>query len=97
VLVVDRSVVRYRSSRPDDGAIRTRLRELAGVRRRFGYRRLRIMLAREGIKMNHKKFRRLYAEERLQVRRRGGRKRALGTRRPMAIPRERTSAGRWIS
>jgi putative transposase len=36
--------------------------------------------------MNHKKFRRLYTEERLQVRRRGGRKRALGTRRPMAIP-----------
>ena len=35
--------------------------------------------------MNHKKFRRLYAEERLQVRRRGGRKRELGTRRPMAI------------
>jgi putative transposase len=86
VLAVDRSAVRYRSSRPDDGSIRARLRELAGVRRRFGYRRLRIMLAREGIKMNHKKFRRLYAEERLQVRRRGGRKRALGTRRPMAIP-----------
>ena len=36
--------------------------------------------------MNHKKFRRLYAEERLQVRRRGGRKRALGTRAPLTIP-----------
>ena len=36
--------------------------------------------------MNHKKFRRLYREERLQVRRRGGRKRALGTRAPLAIP-----------
>ncbi len=36
--------------------------------------------------MNHKKFRRLYREERLQVRRRSGRKRALGTRAPMAIP-----------
>jgi putative transposase len=35
--------------------------------------------------MNHKKFRRLYREERLQVRRRGGRKRALATRAPMAI------------
>ena len=86
VLAVDRSAVRYRSSRPDDGAIRTRLRELAAVRRRFGYRRLRVLLRREGINMNHKKLRRLYAEERLQVRRRGGRKRALGTRRPMAIP-----------
>ena len=36
--------------------------------------------------MNHKKLRRLYREERLQVRRRGGRKRALGTRAPMALP-----------
>jgi len=36
--------------------------------------------------MNHKKLRRLYREERLQVRRRGGRKRALGTRAPMTIP-----------
>ncbi len=43
-------------------------------------------LAREGIAPNHKKLRRVYAEERLQVRRRGGRKRALGTRAPMAIP-----------
>lgn len=38
--------------------------------------------------MNHKKFRRLYREERLQVRHRGGRKQALGTRAPMAIPQE---------
>jgi putative transposase len=47
---------------------------------------LHILLAREGIVMNHKKFRRLYREERLQVRRRGGRKRALGTRAPIALP-----------
>jgi putative transposase len=83
---VDRSVVRYRSRRPDDGPIRVRLRELAAVRRRFGYRRLDILLRREGTSMNHKKLRRLYAEERLQVRRRGGRKRALGTRAPMTLP-----------
>ena len=38
------------------------------------------------MKINHKKLRRLYAEERLQVRRRGGRKRALGTRAPMTLP-----------
>src|SRR5260370_33248640 len=65
---------------------RARLRELAAIRRRFGYRRLHILMSREGLLMNHKKFRRLYREERLQVRRRGGRKRALGTRAPMAIP-----------
>jgi putative transposase len=62
------------------------LRELAQSRRRFGYRRLHILLDREGSHMNHKKLRRLYAEERLQVRRRGGRKRALGTRAPMVVP-----------
>jgi putative transposase len=78
--------MRYRSTRPDDGALRTRLRELAAERRRFGYRRLLLMLKREGTLVNHKKLRRLYREERLQVRRRGGRKRALGTRAPMAIP-----------
>ena len=55
---------------------RARLRELAAIRRRFGYRRLHVLLKREGIIMNHKKLRRLYREERLQVRRRGGRKRA---------------------
>ena len=44
------------------------------------------MIRSEGVLINHKKLRRLYAEERLQVRRRGGRKRALGTRAPMALP-----------
>lgn len=82
----DRSSVRYRSQRPDDGALRIRLRELAAVRRRFGYRRLHILLRREGVHMNHKRMRRLYREERLQVRRRGGRKRALGTRAPITLP-----------
>jgi putative transposase len=86
VIHADRSTVRYRSRRPDDGSIRVRLRELAAIRRRFGYRRLQILLCREGTHMNHKKLRRLYAEERLQVRRRGGRKRALGTRAPMTLP-----------
>jgi len=82
----DRTSVRYRGVRPADGTIRGRLRELAGQRRRFGYRRLHILLSREGLHMNHKKLRRLYREERLQVRRRSGRKRALGTRAPMVLP-----------
>jgi putative transposase len=85
-LGADRTSIRYRSTRPDDTAVRMRLRELAAIRRRFGYRRLHILLKREGIIMNHKKLRRLYREERLQVRRRGGRKRALGTRAPMTLP-----------
>lgn len=86
VIGADRSTVRYRRQRPDDAPIRARLRELAAIRRRFGYRRLQILLRREGTHMNHKKLRRLYAEEHLQVRRRGGRKRALGTRAPMTLP-----------
>ncbi len=86
ILGVDRSMVRYRSRRPDDTAIRTRLRELANERRRFGFRRLGVLLHREGIVMNHKKLLRLYREEGLAVRRRKGRKRALGTRAPMELP-----------
>ena len=82
----DRSSVRYQHRRGDDAATRARLRELAGERRRFGYRRLHLLLMREGVRINRKKLCRLYREERLQVRRRGGRKRALGTRRPMTLP-----------
>src|SRR6266516_7754778 len=54
----DRTSMRYCSRRPDEAAVRVRLRELASIRRRFGYRRLHILLRREGIIMNHKKLRR---------------------------------------
>jgi len=90
---MDRKSFRYASTRADDGDIRKRLRELASERRRFGYRRLGLLLAREGVEMNHKKLYRLYKEERLVVRKRGGRKRALGTRAPMTVPQSRNQ--RW--
>ena len=77
---VDRSTVRYRGRRPDDALTRHRLRQLAASRRRFGYRRLHFLLGKDGYVMNHKRFRRLYKEEGLQVRKRAGRKRALGPR-----------------
>jgi putative transposase len=93
VLAVDRSGVRYRSIRPDDAEARAAMKAVAAERRRFGYRRIHIMLERQGILMNLKKLRRLYREERLQVRKRGGRKRALGTRRPMAVP--QAANARW--
>lgn len=83
---IDRTAFRYRPRRPADAGVRLRLRELANERRRFGYRRLAVMLKRDGRPMNLKKVYRLYREERLTVRRRGGRKRALGTRAPMAMP-----------
>jgi putative transposase len=85
LLAVDPKTVR-RAPMADAPEIRQRLRDLAGERRRFGYRRLGILLAREGITMNHKKLYRLYREEGLTVRRRRGRKRATGTRAPITIP-----------
>src|SRR6185503_14353252 len=78
-----RMTVRYRSRRPDDVRLRERLVALARERRRFGYRRLLIFLRREGFAVNHKRLFRVYREERLMVRKRGGRKRALGSRTPM--------------
>lgn len=82
-----RMSVRYRARRPSDAELRERLRTLANQRRRFGYRRLHVLLRREGRIVNHKRLFRLYREERLAVRRRGGRKRALGTRAPLVVPR----------
>ena len=95
ILGADRSTVRCRRCRGDDGVLRSRLRDFARERGRFGYRRLGVLLRREGVVVNHKRLRRLYREERLQVRRRGGRKRAIGTRAPIALPECLTSAGRW--
>src|SRR5215510_13739437 len=86
ILGVDRASMRYRSSRAGDTDVRLRIRALAHRRRRFGYRRLHVLLRREGWRMNHKRFRRLYREEKLQVRQRGARKRALGVRAPLALP-----------
>ena len=85
-LRIDRSTVRYTGIRPDDAPLREAMKAVAAERRRSGYRRIHVMLNRQGIVMNQKKLRRLYREEKLQVRRRGGRKRALGTRRPMLVP-----------
>lgn len=82
---VDPKTVR-REAVPDNPHIRARMREIAAVRRRFGYRRIGLMLEREGITMNQKKLRRLYTEEGLAVKRRRGRKRATGTREPMPVP-----------
>ena len=86
VIGTDRASVRYQATRPDDAVLRERLRSLAQERRRFGYRRLHVLLRREGEVVNKKRVQRIYREERLTVRRRGGRKRAVGTRRPIETP-----------
>ena len=77
--------VRYCSTRDDDAELREKLRELGNQRRRFGYRRLHILLRREGVMINGKKIQRLYKEESLAVRRRRSRRRAVGTRAPAAV------------
>ena len=81
-----RMTMRYQTTRADDAGIRQRMKAIAQERRRFGYRRLHVLLKREGYVINHKRLFRLYREEKLAVRRRGGRKRAIGTRAPMLVP-----------
>jgi putative transposase len=65
-----RSTVRYQGRRRDDAALRTRLGELAAQRPRFGYRRLYVLLRRDGIRINHKRVERVYRAAGLAVRRR---------------------------
>ena len=96
-LAVDRSTARYVTRRGDDADLRVAIREVASERRRFGYRRIQVMLARRGISMNQKKLRRLYAEEKLQVRRRGGRKRRSARASLWRSRQRRTGAGRSTS
>ncbi|TAZ64752.1 IS3 family transposase [Rhizobium ruizarguesonis] len=76
-----RMTVRYETRRDDDHELRERMKALAHERRRFGYRRIHVLLRREGHLVNHKRLFRLYREEKLTVRKRGGRKRA-----PMLVP-----------
>ena len=94
VVGADRKSVRYRSTRPDDADLRERLRALAAKRRRFGYRRLHILLRRDGVLVNRKKTQRLYTEEGLTVRKRRSRRRAVGARAAppvLALPNQRWS------
>ncbi len=73
-----RSTLRYHHQKRDDGWLRARLRDLAAARPRFGYRRLRVLLRREGHPVNHKRIHRLYREEGLAVRRRKRKRVATG-------------------
>jgi hypothetical protein len=68
-------MVRYLSRRPPEAELRGRLRDLANERRRFGYRRLFILLRREGEPSRINRIYRLYREERLTVRKRRARRR----------------------
>jgi putative transposase len=62
LMEIYRATCRYRRRRGEDQRLRVRLRELAEARRRFGYRRLQVLLQREGWQVNHKRIYRLYVE-----------------------------------
>jgi transposase InsO family protein len=86
-------MVRYQSQRAPDTALRGRLRDLANERRRFGYRRLFVLLRREGEASGINRIYRLFREEGLTVRKRKARRKAIGTRAP--IPIEARANARW--
>ncbi len=81
----DRKTIRYQSRRAPDTALRGRLRDLANERRRFGYRRLIVLMRREGETSGINRIYRLYSEEGLTVRKRKARRKALGTRAPILV------------
>lgn len=90
---LSRTAFGYQSRREDDTALRARLKELAGQRKRFGSPRLHIMLKREGMVVNHKRTERLYSEEGLALRRKRRRKGAAGVR--MVIPAPERANQKW--
>lgn len=80
------STWQYRARRKEQAGLRERIKELAGERRRFGYRRLHALLRREGWGVNHKAVHRIYVEEGLQVRKRRRKRVARAERQPMVVP-----------
>jgi transposase InsO family protein len=97
IISADRKTIRYRSCRPPEVELRSRLRDLANERRRFGYRRLFILLRREGEPSGVNCIYRLYREEGLSVRKRKTRRRAVGTRAPILVVARPMRDGHWIS
>jgi putative transposase len=82
---MSRSLYRYEAKRPDDEALRTHLTALAGQKRRYGYRRLHVLLCREGWAINWKRTYRVYCEAGLTVRRRKRKRIAAIPRQPKVV------------
>lgn len=92
LLALDRNTLRYCSRRQEDAALRTRIREIAESKRRYGCPRIYVRLRREGWPVNHKKVERLYyRDEGLSLRRRRRKKAAAVPR--VALPKP-TQPGR---
>jgi len=83
---ISRSLYRYRSQRADAGPLRTRIEEIAAVKRRYGYRRVYLRLRREGWQVNRKRVYRLYRDAGLAVRRRKRKRIGLFERKPLPKP-----------
>ena len=95
IVGADRKMIRYQPHRAPDEGLRTRLRDLANERRWFGYRRLFVLLRREGEPSGINRIYRLYSEEGLTVRKREARRKAIGTRAPILT--EAQANARWSS
>jgi putative transposase len=93
IVDVDRKTVRYSPRRPADAELRARLRDLANARRRFGYRRLFVLLRQAGEISGKNRIYRLCREEGLTVRKRRARRRADQTRTPILV--EAKPNARW--
>ena len=85
LLGAHRSCVRYKTTKKDDGVVE-KIKAIAFERRRFGYRRIHMVLKRSGLRINHKKVFRIYRECGLKVKKRSGRKRAIGARVTTSLP-----------
>jgi putative transposase len=83
---ISRSLYEYRSRRPDGSKLCERIAELAGEKRRYGYRRIHVLLRREGWRVNRKRTYRLYREAGLAVRRRKRKRIGSFERRPLPKP-----------
>ena len=83
---ISRSLYRYRSRRPDCTPLRSRIEEIAAIKRRYGYRRVYLRLRREGWQVNRKRVYRIYRDAGLAVRRRKRKRIGLFERKPLPKP-----------
>src|SRR2546429_444465 len=83
---ISRSLYRYRGRRPDSAALRSRIEEIAALKRRYGYRRVYLRLRREGWPVNRKRVYRIYRDAGLAVRRRKHKRIGLVERKPLPKP-----------